>query len=141
MKKKVILYGSLTGNTQMTAMSLADKLGCECVGFDDVTQEIIDKYNVFIIGVSTWGEGEFNPATEDWVAKLNAGSIKFENKEVALFGMGDSSYQIFCGAVDRLAEILALKNNKRTGEIHKIDGFLDDEKESALVKWADNLLL
>ncbi len=136
MKKTIILYGSLTGNTQMTAMTLAAAMGCESMSFDEITQDIIDSVEMLIVGVSTWGEGEYNPATEDFVVKLGKGEIKVENKKIALFGLGDLTYQIFCGAVEKLKDEFEKHKAIIVGDIHKVDGWMDEEKEEALLKWA-----
>lgn len=136
MKISLIIYGTLTGNTQMVAMWLAETLGgVECLSFEEVSRDKLPKDGVIVCGVSTWGEGDFNPQTEDFVIKIQEEEWDLKGYKFALFGMGDSSYEKFCGAVDKLALAIKVLGGEIIGEIHKIDGFMDEEKEKELKKW------
>ena len=140
MGKTIILYASLTGNTQMAAMQLAVEVAIDdCLSVEEVTQAQIDSAQLVVIGTSTWGEGDYNPACEDFVARVNNSELNFSSKKVGFFGLGDSTYQIFCNAVDRLKAELVKNGAVAAGEVHKIDGFLDDDKQAELKKWTESL--
>ena len=47
----------------------------------------MEKYDLIIIGVSTWGEGELQDDWEDYIDNLD--DINFAQKTVAMFGLGD----------------------------------------------------
>jgi flavodoxin I len=142
MQAKMVLYGSLTGNTQMAAMWLAEVLGgVEVFSMDEISINNLSKDGLIICGVSTWGEGDYNPATEDWITKLNGENWNLAGYKFALFGMGDVSYENFCGAIDKLAEVIKKLGGEVVGKIHKIDGFMDEEKEAELKKWAEEIII
>lgn len=139
-KKILVIYATLTGNTQMAAMQLADSLNLETMSVDELPLREYKNYDLLVFGVSTWGEGDFNPATEDFINKIKSEKQKFEGVNFALFGLGDSSYTNFCGAVDKVAGELKSVGGKIIGDIHKIDGFVDEEKAANLLNWANGIL-
>ena len=102
MKKIVIFYGSTTGRTEGVAEKIAEKLGVpssNVYSASDIKKVDIASYDVFILGSSTWGDGELQ---DDWYDAIEI--LKNENlkdKIVALFGCGDSySYEdTFCDAM------------------------------------------
>lgn len=147
MKKVLILYSSLTGNTQMAAMELCGKLQ-ELVPENKYENEDINnlalaewkKYDLVMIGVSTWGEGDFNPSSEDFWAKVEVENWQFAGMKFALFGLGDSSYVNYCGSVLKYEEKLKERGGEIVGEVHKIDGWMDEEKMERLLAWARTIL-
>ena len=99
MKKIGIFYGSTTGTTESVARIIAKKLGVSDENVHDaskLTKELVEGYEVLILGTSTWGDGEVQ---DDWydALKILAG-MNLTGKCVALFGCGDSeSYSdTFC---------------------------------------------
>lgn len=100
-----IFYGSTTGTTEAVARDIAGQLGVAAADVHDVagtSADETDKYDLLVLGSSTWGCGELQ---DDWYDFLDALKRKaLSGKRVALFGCGDSaSYpDSFC---DALAEI------------------------------------
>ncbi len=83
-----IFYASSTGNTSNVAKLISDGLG-KVDRFDIATEAVtkINEYDKIIIGAPTWGEGDLQ---DDWEESWDEFSdINFENKTVALFGLGD----------------------------------------------------
>lgn len=109
MKKIGIFYGSSTGTTEGVARVIAEKLNISADNVFDVarlSEELVNQYDLLILGTSTWGDGELQ---DDWydalklLKKMNLGT-----KKVALFGCGDSdSYSdTFCDGMGILYEEL-----------------------------------
>lgn len=118
MKKIAVFYGSSTGTTSELAQRVAKAVGAEAHCYDvasvDATEAI--KYDVLILGSSTWGIGELQ---DDWESFLPAlAQQDLSGKAVALFGTGDAdSYpDSFCEALAVIKEGLAATGCEFVGE-------------------------
>jgi len=61
MKNICVIYGSSTGTCQGLAEKIGQQLGVQDDGIIDVqnlTADVVNKYDVLILGTSTWGAGE-----------------------------------------------------------------------------------
>lgn len=102
-----IFYGSTTGNTETYAQTIASALGtADVFNVADASADDVEKYDLILLGSSTWGDGDLQ---DDWYDFLDA--LKGKNlagKKVALFGTGDSaSYpDTFCGALGTIYDDL-----------------------------------
>ena len=100
-----IFFGSTTGTTESVAARIAERLGVAQADVHNVAAasvEDVKKYDLLLLGSSTWGSGELQ---DDWPGFLDKlGKEDLSGRRVALFGCGDSaSYpDSFC---DALAEI------------------------------------
>lgn len=109
MKKIGIFYGSSTGTTEGVAKVIAEKLNVSADNVFDVSrlsEELVNQYDLLILGTSTWGDGELQ---DDWYDALKQlKKMDLSTKEVALFGCGDSdSYSdTFCDGIGILYEEL-----------------------------------
>ncbi|MNC02594.1 Flavodoxin [compost metagenome] len=110
MIKSAILYYSNSGNTK----SLVEEFSKNNSKFDvfnlkkQTNLSIIENYDTIIIGTPTLGNG-IPPA---YFSK-NASELKkyLCNKNIGLFGSGNSIYPYYCGALDVLWEWLKNDNN------------------------------
>lgn len=90
MSKIGLFYASSTGNTEKIAQLIKEKMSNSEIDLHDVAKAVgnaMEKYDLIIIGVSTWGEGELQDDWEDYIHNLD--SINFSQKTVAMFGLGD----------------------------------------------------
>ena len=102
MKKVGIFYGSTTGATEGVAETIAARLGVASEDIRNVgTTKVdeVDKYDVLLLGSSTWGIGELQDDWNDFLDKLKAKNLS--GKTVAIFGCGDSASfgGSFCDAI------------------------------------------
>ena len=85
-----LFYGSSTCYTEMSAEKIQQYFGQENIdlfNIADTTVDEIDHYQQVIFGIPTWDYGELQ---EDWEAIWDdIDSIKFADKTVAIFGLGD----------------------------------------------------
>jgi len=83
-----IFYASSTGNTELIAKEISDKLGdIELIDIGDEGITAIENYEKVIFGIPTWGDGELS---DDWDNHWEEfKKIDFTSKTVALFGLGD----------------------------------------------------
>lgn len=104
MKSIGIFYGSSSGTTENIANAIADKLGVASADIHnvaDASPEDVNKYEVLILGSSTWGAGDLQDDWFDYLPKIAA--LDLTGKIVALFGCGDSGSfsDTFCDAMAR----------------------------------------
>ena len=131
MKKIGIFYGSTTGTTEEVAGTIARELGVDKENIHnaaDLTKELVEKYEVLLLGSSTWGDGELQ---DDWydATKILAG-MNLQDKTVALFGCGDSSSysDTFCDAMGILYEDLKSTGCRFCGSFPTEGYTFDDSK-------------
>jgi len=107
MKKIGIIYGSTTGTTEIIAKEIGSKLaGSEVIDVSSVSIQDFKKYDILILGSSTWGLGELQ---SDWEGiELELTKVDLNGKKVALFGTGDQiSYpDTFADAIGLLKSAL-----------------------------------
>jgi len=90
----VIIFGSTGGATEEVAKKIAENLTYETKIIDIVNATVEDFSNSenLILGTSTWGDGDLQDDWEEFFDNLD--EIDFNDKKVALFGIGDQdSYE------------------------------------------------
>ena len=110
MKSIGIFYGSSTGTTSDLAQKIASALGVDSANVMDVANAdaaAAAKYDVLLLGSSTWGLGDLQDVWESFLPKLKGENLS--GKKVGLFGCGDaSSYSdTFCAALGTIKAELA----------------------------------
>ena len=101
MKNIGVIFGSTTGSTEAAAGLIAEKLGVDSdnvYNVSDVDADVLAKYDVLLLGTSTWGEGELQ---DDWFDGVNVVKEGVSGKTIALFGCGDAEGHpdTFCGGM------------------------------------------
>ncbi len=97
-----ILFGSQTGNAKHVASDLAEKaksrgLDVKLVNMADYKPAKLKDEKFLTIVVSTYGEGEPPEPAEKFSKFLNSKKApKLDGVEIAVLGLGDSSYEFFC---------------------------------------------
>jgi flavodoxin I len=91
MAKVAIFFGTQTGNTEMVATRIQEKLGGASVAdiYDvaDASLSDLADYDCLVIGCPTWNIGELQ---SDWEGLYDGlGDVDFSGKKVAYFGAGD----------------------------------------------------
>lgn len=149
MKNILITYGTLTGNTEIVSEGMqafltehAERLDVNPTLLNNYEVEPIQlrDYDLVVIGASTWGDNEPNPVTEDFLMRLENEGIDLSGVKVAVFGLGETIYPIFCGAADMISEKMQQLGAELVGELHKIDGYPDETILAAANNWLENLL-
>lgn len=104
MLKALIVYASLTGNTEEIAQLIAKKLkeknvAVEVEGALQVYPEEFEEVDICIVGTYTYGtDGEIPDEIIDFYDDL--GDMDLTGKVFGVFGSGQSFYEHFCRAVD-----------------------------------------
>jgi flavodoxin I len=109
MSKKVIIYSFHTQKSKKVAEKIIDAFGkdsIEAINAEELTTEIFEKNNHFILSAPTWFDGELPNYWDEFVPDLEDMDLK--NKTFAVFGLGDQKGypENFCDAIGILVEIL-----------------------------------
>jgi flavodoxin I len=127
--KILILFGTLTGNTQAAAMMLLDSIKAqsennvfEIKDLRHMPLEDIKHYDGVIFGTSTWDEGNANPDTELFLEKLDTTHLDLSHVRFYLFCLGESFYEHFCAAVDKVRAKLTTHSAIVSSNSFTIDG-------------------
>jgi len=134
MKKIALIFGSSTGTTESIGRTIADKLSLGSEHVYDVAKlnkDIVDSYDVMLLGSSTWGDGELQ---DDWYDGIKVMlSADLSGKTVAFFGCGDSeSYSdTFCDAMGILFNDLKSSGCSFCGAM-STDGYTFDNSAAVI---------
>ena len=111
MANTLLIYGSLTGNTEGVAYKLQEL--CKNKGKDIEVKNAIDadlidlqgNYDTFIFACSTWDDGLPQADFADFIERVNKGQLNLTGKKIAILGCGDSNYVHFCGATNIIEKV------------------------------------
>ena len=114
-----IFFGSTTGTTESVAARIAERLGVAQADVHNVAAasvEDVKKYDLLLLGSSTWGSGELQ---DDWPGFLDKlGKEDLSGRRVALFVHGCFWHQHpGCKAADRPKSRPDYWNRKLDGNV------------------------
>jgi len=105
----ILIYASMTGNTEEMAEAIA--AGVREEGGDLVIKSVMDtnasemeRYDGVLLGAYTWGDGELPDEFLDFYEEMD--DIRLTGKAAAVFGSCDSAYEAYGAAVDILIDKL-----------------------------------
>lgn len=136
MQACLIVYASMTGNTEELARFIAEGIRKSGGSVDikdilEVDVSELQQYDGILLGAYTWGDGELPDEFLDFYDELS--QINLAGKKAAAFGSCDSSYENRGGAVDLLIAKLKELGAEVVQEGLKIDLAPNDiEKEQCI---------
>lgn len=144
----LILYATNSGATDIVSQIVGDTLTAQ--GHTVTRKQVhesspddLGQFDAIVLGSPSWDfDGKEGQPHEDYFPFMEKlGDKTFENKPFAVFGLGDSSYTVFCGAVEHLEALVAKLKGKKAVESLKIDGFYykQDIHTEATKAWAEQL--
>ena len=101
-----VIYYSAKGNTK-AIVNLFDDNKFDVYKVTEINNVDFSYYKNIVFATSTWGRGV--PPKQFF--NVRDVLLSISNKNIGLFGSGQSHYEYFCGALDLLEEMLTLKNN------------------------------
>lgn len=90
MKKIGLFYGTTATKTTQIGKKIEEGLGKEnvqIVSVEEAWTDDFEKFDNFIIGTSTWFDGELPTYWDEMRPQMEA--INFKGKKVAIYGLGD----------------------------------------------------
>ncbi len=160
MGKRVIIFGSSTGNCETAANEISTALGeCDVVNVSSASAATLTEYDSIILGSSTWGVGDVQDDFLDYIDVLAEADLA--GKKVAIFGTGDpaSFSDSFVDAMGDIYEAVTKAGATVVGFVDDcgydydesravVDGHFvglpldydnDDETESKITEWSKAL--
>lgn len=148
MANTLLIYGSLTGNTEGVAYKLQEF--CKNKGKNIEVKNAIDadlidlqgNYDTFIFACSTWDDGLAQADFADFIERVNKGQLNLTGKKIAILGCGDSNYVHFCGATTIIEKVFVtdMGGTKIIETLH-IDGYPETEENQTLLnRWTEKLI-
>jgi flavodoxin I len=138
--KNLLLYGTLTGNTEAVAQQIQKKVQeagkeLEIKNINQSsTEDIAQVENLLIMASSTWDDGLPCSDMADFLEEYSQELPDLAGKKLAFFGCGDSNYPKFCAAVDTLEKVFTTKGGQKITNSLKIDGYIEDENNQEKIK-------
>ena len=124
-----IFYGSSGGNTERVAKMIKEALDIDADLIDVAyaRAEDFQKYDLLILGSSTWGEGDLQDDWEDIFDEFK--KIDLSGKTVALFGTGDQEEypDTFVDAMGTLYDQAVQNGARVVGDGWPTEGYDFDE--------------
>lgn len=146
--KVLLVFATNSGGTQMASQTVTDALknhGHE-VTIKEVRETTFNDFtspDLIILASPTWDyeglEGQPHPDYRPFMEGFK--DKKLPGKKFAVFGLGDSSYTYFCGAVTHLEKFVRDLQGTLVVDSLKIDGYYLDQAKNTqtLTDWANNL--
>lgn len=142
------IYGSDTGVTEEITNDLAGKIDAENVEVIEVCnvdEADFTRFDLLIIGLSTWYDGDLQSDWEDYFDTFK--TIDFTDQVIAIYGLGDQlGYDdYFVDGIGILAEVILENGGKIIGnwptddyDFSESKGLIDDDTFYGLALDEDN---
>lgn len=147
MANTLLIYGSLTGNTEGVSYKVQEILrekGKEIEVKNSIDSDLVDltgPYENLIFACSTWDDGLPASDFNDFIERISTNKPNLAGKKVAILGCGDSNYVHFCGASATIENLFVSEmGGQKIIETLNIDGYPDmEENQAAIRTWTEKL--
>lgn len=150
--KITILYGTESGNSELVAEEVGESIeDSDAFGGESVEVEILDMNDadldcfdtsaLHLVICSTHGEGELPSGAMPFAALLDSESPDLAGIRYAVFGLGDSSYDIYSQGSELIDQRLAALGAVRIGEYGRHDASSRDMPSDLAIAWAEEIVL
>lgn len=147
MANTLLIYGSLTGNTEGVAYKIQEL--CKQQSKDIEVKNALDAdlvdltgaYTGFIFACSTWDDGLPETDFNDFIERISSNKPNLAGKKIAVLGCGDSNYVHFCQATEIIEKLFIgeMGGQKIIDTLH-VDGYPDmEENQTIIQQWAEKL--
>jgi len=133
----LVLWASQTGNAEELAARVAEKVGgAQLVNMDDATLSDLTQAREVLVVTSTFGDGGPPDNGTDFWTRLDAPDAPgLEGVRYAVLGIGDRSYDDFCGHARSLDDRLTALGATRLRDRAECEAY-DDEP---MARWTDEV--
>lgn len=145
--KILISFATNSGATQQASQIAADALTAGGHAVDikhakETTPEDITGHDAVVLATPSWdyADKEGMPHEDMMALMTKLENNSYVGKSFAILGLGDSSYTVFCGAVEHLENFVKKIKGKFSVQALRVDGFYyKPENTDNVKKWAENL--
>lgn len=143
--KILISYATISGMTMLVAEAVQEFLQgqnfeVDLVDMEQLEPQDLKKYDLILLGSSTYNDGGYNDVSELFFQKLRDADVDLSSVKCALFGLGDTYYTHFATVVDLMKKELEVKKATVHDNMIKVDGFPDEEKLDEVRNWVKVIL-
>ncbi|MGO1545322.1 MAG: cytochrome P450 [Gulosibacter sp.] len=143
-REVVLLYGTESGNAETVADVLVEEFSDEfmirAVDMTDATIADLSPDHLALVICSTHGEGALPSSAVPFTELLDAEAPDLTNVRYAMFGMGDSSYELYSRGSEHIDDRLSRLGGTRMGEYGRhdaVDGTLPNDQA---IRWGRGVL-
>lgn len=147
--KVLIAYATNSGGTFFATQTVENVLKSKRhivtrQEIEDISSNTLKEYDLIIFASPSWNyegaQGELQTSFKKFVQNFSGNSLK--SKKCAVFGLGDSTYLYFCGAVDRLEQFVKDNKGILLSPSLRIDGYYRNEisHNKMLEDWTERIL-
>ncbi|QIM69374.1 FMN-binding protein MioC [Basfia succiniciproducens] len=140
-KSIAIITGSTLGGAEYVADHLAELL--ENRGFsvqveNNAAFADVAEQNLWLIVTSTHGAGDLPDNLKPFIRQINTEDLT--QVRFAVVGLGNSDYDTFCHAVDKVENALTAQGAARLCDSLRIDVLTTDDHEQCAENWLPNFV-
>lgn len=146
--RTLIVFATYSTGTQLVAENIADLLTKH--GFSvtikkvqEIEENELPQYDLILLGSPSWDVGgQGGQPHQHFLDFIKKAQAPLPGKKFAVFGLGDSVYPIFCGAVDHLEEFVLRLQGTLVIPSLRIDGYFFNPKEAnqKIEQWVTQLV-
>lgn len=147
--KVLIAYATNSGGTFFATQTVENVLKSKRhtvtrKEIEEISASTFKEYDLIIFASPSWNyegaEGELQTSFKKFVQNYSGNALK--SKKCAIFGLGDSTYLYFCGAVERLERFVKDNGGILLSPSLRIDGYYRDETlhNKLLESWTEKVL-
>ncbi|MFZ4832218.1 FMN-binding protein MioC [Rouxiella sp. Mn2063] len=136
-----LITGSTLGGAEYVADHIAEKLeeaGISCEILHGPELDEVSLEGKWLVVCSTHGAGELPDNLQPFLEQLEEQQPDLSQVSFGAVGLGNSEYDIFCGAIQKLDRQLTSLGAKRIGDRLEIDVIQHDIPEDPAGIWALN---
>ncbi|WP_285164798.1 flavodoxin [Shewanella goraebulensis] len=140
MEKVNLVFGTVYGSAQFVAETLNDKIAeleysVNLLQPTDLAGYVPSEDELLIIVTSTTGQGDLPDDIAQWFAELKSVAPYLPKLQYSIIGLGDSSYETFCGAAKQFNELFIELGAKSITKMLEIDACETMEPETEATQW------
>lgn len=135
-----LVFGTVYGSAQFTAETLVKKI--TALGFKAILKQpheltgfVPNESEYLIVVCSTTGQGDIPEDIWPWFAQLKTTAPYLPKLKYSIVGLGDSSYDTFCGAAKQFDELFSELGAQALTPRFEIDATETMEPELEAIKW------
>lgn len=136
-----LISGSTLGSAEYVAEHLAEKLEKAGLSTETLHGPELDELPLFgrwLVVSSTHGAGELPNNLQPLLEQIANQQPDLSNMQFGAVGLGSSEYDIFCGAIKQIDNILIARGATRIGSRFEIDVTEHEIPEDPAEEWVKN---